>query len=478
MTDARVLLERHKPAPRLRLPGGILRRLRGDLDGLADATSSSARTGRCSPSRRSSRSASSVRTRTPTARQALATDMIGDTTRNYANNAAALHKHAKYAQPRPRPRPPGRPGPPVAPVLALLLLQRLPAARPALAAATTRATGSSCSSGSTPPSSPSRSSSPSTRRPRARPWKDAPSQARHAARLRRPRLARELLRQGHALDRQLVRPGRRQGPADHADARRPRGRRARRGCCGRASGATRRPASCRWTPPARSARACAPHWLDPSMLTRRGPEAGAPAPPAAAADATRAAHAGERPRRRALRRAAGRDRAGRRAAAKGSRRARRHPAPSRSTRPRARSSSPRTTATTTSGRASSAPDGVASEGAARARACRRSGSAGVAHARRDPGDRGQQRRARLLAARAHAAQELDLEVRERVDPRVAVLEPALQRGRLVQQPPLVGDVSTRSTTLSYSVDEVGPEALARCPRRPATGSARRRPGRT
>ena len=36
MTDARVLLERHKPAPCLRLSRGVLRRLRGGLDGLAD----------------------------------------------------------------------------------------------------------------------------------------------------------------------------------------------------------------------------------------------------------------------------------------------------------------------------------------------------------------------------------------------------------------------------------------------------------
>ena len=67
MTDARVLLERHKPAPRLRLARGVLRRLRGDLDGFADERARARRRHGRSPSRRSSRSASSARTSTRTA---------------------------------------------------------------------------------------------------------------------------------------------------------------------------------------------------------------------------------------------------------------------------------------------------------------------------------------------------------------------------------------------------------------------------
>ena len=54
----------------------------------------------------------------------------------------------------------------------------------------------------------------------------------------------------------LVRPRRRQGPADHAHARRRRRTRPR-GCCGRAGGGTRRRRARRWTPAARTARGAA-----------------------------------------------------------------------------------------------------------------------------------------------------------------------------------------------------------------------------
>ena len=58
---------------------------------------------------------------------------------------------------------------------------------------------------------------------------------------------------GFALERQLARPRRRQGPADHAHARSRRGHDAR-GCCGRAVGGTRRRRAPRSTPTARTAR--------------------------------------------------------------------------------------------------------------------------------------------------------------------------------------------------------------------------------
>ena len=102
--------------------------------------------------------------------------------------------------------------------------------------------------------------------------------ARDAARLRRARLARQLLHARLALDRRLVRPGRRQGPADHADARDPRGRRSPRGCCGPASGATRRRPARRWTPRARSAPAAARTGSNPSKLAAAPPKQAPPAP--------------------------------------------------------------------------------------------------------------------------------------------------------------------------------------------------------
>ena len=59
-----------------------------------------------------------------------------------------------------------------------------------------------------------------------------------------------------ALDRRVVRPGRRQGPADHADARGRRGHDAA-GCCGPAVGRHEGRRARRWTPRARTAPAAA-----------------------------------------------------------------------------------------------------------------------------------------------------------------------------------------------------------------------------
>ena len=171
-------------------------------------------------------------------------------------------------------------------------------------------------------------------------WKDAPKVGQHAARLRRARLARQLLRARA-----------RTGPATGSTRPTARARRScprstcsttprPPGCCGRASGATRSRHACRWTPRARSARACArTGWTRPCSE-------------AAPSRRTRRPNASARRARtpRALRRAAGGDRAGV-ALRRGLRRARRHQGFPLDA-PRARSSCRRTTATTTSGRAS------------------------------------------------------------------------------------------------------------------------------
>ena len=178
---------------------------------------------------------------------------------------------------------------------------------------------------------------------------------RDADRLRRARLARQLLRQGHALDGQLVRPGRRQGPADHARARGARGPHARVGAVARLLGRHEAglPAAGLLQPA--SAPACArTGWIPSKLKARRGPRRPRRRRPRRRAPpCERSARA----RRRPLRRARERHRAGRRAAAEGLRRARRHPRHRPRTPAAASSSCPRTIASTTSGRASSTPTG-------------------------------------------------------------------------------------------------------------------------
>ena len=95
MTDARVLLERHKPRLVYDSQEAYFADSAGDLDRLADERPAPRRTGPCWPSRRSSRSPSSARTSTRTARRCSATDMIGET-------------HARLRRARRRDAPPGR----------------------------------------------------------------------------------------------------------------------------------------------------------------------------------------------------------------------------------------------------------------------------------------------------------------------------------------------------------------------------------
>src|SRR5205085_580872 len=74
---------------------------------------------------------------------------------------------------------------------------------------------------------------------------------------------------------------------------------------------------------------------------------------------------------------------------------------------------------------------------------RRSASAGVAHARCDAVDREEARSRQLVAVavarRPRAAQELDLEQRDRVDQRVAAVDRGSQQPLALEQPALAGD---------------------------------------
>ena len=289
MTDVRVLLERHKP------------RLVYDSHEAYFADSAAIWTD--SPHERAQargrnrpRQAAEARARLPRPdglrRQhaGAETDAIGDTTRDYAANAAALHEQAKYAN-----RVHGHARKDAQGRLWLqywlfyyyndyqllgplsggnhegdweLVQLRLDAAE-----------------------QPEQIVFSQHKQAESKAWKDAPKAGNDAARLRRARLARQLLRQGLALDGQLVRPGRRQGPADHARARGARGPDARVGAVARVLGRHQAAASCRWTPRARSARACArTGWTRPSS-TGAGAQAAARPPPPAAAARDRAAHA-------------------------------------------------------------------------------------------------------------------------------------------------------------------------------------------
>ena len=92
MTDARALLERHKPRLVYDSHGAVLRRLGRDLDGLAARTCCSRADGTvlAKPPKLRARLPRPARLR----RQApvLAGDAIGETTRDYAAHAAALHR--------------------------------------------------------------------------------------------------------------------------------------------------------------------------------------------------------------------------------------------------------------------------------------------------------------------------------------------------------------------------------------------------
>ena len=157
MTDARVLLERHKPRLVYDSQEAYFADSAADLDRLADerAPARGRHASLAKPPKLEPRLPRAAHLRGQAPEQA--DDAIGDTTRNYAAQrrraaragratANRVYGHARR----------DRNGRSVAPVLALLLLQRLPAARPRCsAAASTRATGSSSSPARRRPSSPS-----------------------------------------------------------------------------------------------------------------------------------------------------------------------------------------------------------------------------------------------------------------------------------------------------------------------------------
>ena len=280
MTDARVLLERHKP------------RLVYDSHEAYFADSAAIWTD--SPTNVLKRADGAVLAKPPkleprrTSARHLRRQRQGPGDRRDRRHHPPLRRERRRAAPSRRyanrvlrPRAPRPQGPPVAPVLALLLLQRLPAASGRSAAASTRATGSWCRSGSTPPSGPSRRSAPSTRRPRARPGRTRRRSGDDAARLRRARLARELLRQAgsHWTGTGSTRPtarARRSTP----DARDPRRRRARVGAVAGAWGDTKPGDPPAGLARARPARASArTGWT--RRAARRAPSpSGRPPPPA------------------------------------------------------------------------------------------------------------------------------------------------------------------------------------------------------
>ena len=139
------------------------------------------------------------------------TDFIADPRRDYRAQYVTL----RVARPELKNRIYGhaveRERPPLAPVLALVLLQRLLARRSTPAC--TRATGRWCSCGCTA-TRPTSRSTPSTSTPRsARGRRSSTTTAPDPARLRRPRLARLLLRGRLPHHRGLVRHRRRQAHA-------------------------------------------------------------------------------------------------------------------------------------------------------------------------------------------------------------------------------------------------------------------------
>ena len=219
MTDARVLLERHKP--------------RIVYDALESYFADSAAIWTDSPHNTLRRADGTVLAKPPKLRleflgphtyedkrPVLADDVIGETTRNYAAHAECVAPPGEVPRPRLRPRPARSRRPAVAPVLALLLLQRLPAARPAgqrrqargrLGARAVPARSERAARAGRLHPAQARREPPVDRRPQGG--------SEHADGLRRPRLARELLPRRLALDGRVVGSGRRARAADHADAR-------------------------------------------------------------------------------------------------------------------------------------------------------------------------------------------------------------------------------------------------------------------
>ncbi len=256
MTDARILLERHRP--------------RLVYDSHEAYFADSAATWTDSPTNVLRRADGTVLAKPPQ----LSLALLGP--HAYADGASVLadrrdRRHdARLRRPRRRVASPGEvqgPGlrpraarqaePAVAPVLALLLLQRLPAARPV------RRRQARGRLGARPAPSQRRRATGAggllaaqDRREQAVGEREE-GRDEHAARLRRPRFARELLQRGLGT---RPRPG---STRPTARARRSRRRSrcsrtpSRRGCTGPACGGTRRRRARRSTPRARSAPAAA-----------------------------------------------------------------------------------------------------------------------------------------------------------------------------------------------------------------------------
>ena len=124
----------------------------------------------------------------------LASDAIGDTTRDYAAHAAAMHRKPALQGTASTATRGATPGPALAPVLALLLLQRLPAARPVFSGGKHEGDWELVQFRLGAAEKPEQAVFSQHKTRRARPGPTSARPANDAARLRRARLARQLLR--------------------------------------------------------------------------------------------------------------------------------------------------------------------------------------------------------------------------------------------------------------------------------------------
>ena len=219
MTDARVLLERHKP--------------RLVYDALEAYFADSAAIWTDSPHNALRRADGTVLARPPKLRleflgphayaderPVLADDAIGETTRDYAAHAAALHREANY-----RDRVYGharrdRDGRLWLQYWLFYYYNDFQLLGPLVSGGKHEGDWELVQFRLGPSEQPEQAVYTQHKLAESRPWTDVRKARRqHADRLRRPRLARELLPHRLALDRRVVRPGRRARAADHAHAR-------------------------------------------------------------------------------------------------------------------------------------------------------------------------------------------------------------------------------------------------------------------
>ena len=154
----------------------------------------------------------------------LADDAIGETTRDYAAHAAALHRQAKY-----RDRVYGharrdRNGRLWLQYWLFYYYNDFQLLGPLVSGGKHEGDWELVQFRLGPSEQPEQAVYSQHKAAESRAWTDVRKAGReHADRLRRPRLARELLPRRLALDRRVVGPGRRARAADHADARGARG---------------------------------------------------------------------------------------------------------------------------------------------------------------------------------------------------------------------------------------------------------------